>query len=212
VRYKLKVIQHYQKFTVLVIIFILIGCIRNPNSPDSAETEYLVPLNIGNFWDYEFENKSVRRDSVKSKEVIEDQDVYFLETDHGTWTSSRAIYNTQKGYYETLYFRIDLNNPMYYFKCPVMVGDTWENKFIFDHGWTNKYECLSKDAKVDVPAGTFNCILYEVIMQTQDGNNFLHHYYFKPGIGLIAIKEFVSDSSGQKEEWKKKLNSYCLVK
>ncbi len=48
-------------------------------------------------------------------------------------------------------------------------------------------------------------------MQTQDGNNFLLHYYFKPRIGLIAIKEFVSDSSGQKEEWKKKLNSYCLV-
>lgn len=210
-RYKLKVIQHYQKFTVLVIIFILIGCIRSPNSPDSAETEYLVPLNIGNFWDYEFENKSVRRDSVKSKEVIEDQDVYFLETDMGSWTESKAIYNSFNGYYETLYFNVDLNNSTYHFKYPVKVGDSWENTFVFDHGWTNKYECLSKDAKVDVPAGTFNCILYEVIMQTQDGNNFLHHYYFKPRIGLIAIKEFVSDSSGQKEEWEKKLNSYCLV-
>ncbi len=121
----MKVIQHYQKFTVLVIIFILIGCIRNPNSPDSAETEYLVPLNIGNFWDYEFENKSVRRDSVKSKEVIEDQDVYFLEMDMGSWTGLKAIYNSFNGYYETLYFKVDLNNSTYHFKYPVNVGDSW---------------------------------------------------------------------------------------
>ena len=203
-----------KKLIFLFFIPILLSsCISSPNNGSGSNDvdSLLVPLTVGNYWDYELANTSVRRDLIYTKEVIDSQDVYFFWTDYGSWTGSRAIYNTQKGYYETRYWNIDLNNSMYYFKCPVMVGDTWENTYVFDHGWTHKYECLSKNAKVDVPAGTFNCILYEVINQAGDGD-YLHHYYFKPGIGLIAIKEVVSDSSGQKEEWEKKLNSYCLVK
>ena len=90
----------YKKFAVLALIFVLIGCVRIPNSPDSSEIENLVPLNVGNFWDYEFKNQIVLRDSVKSKEEIENQDVYFLETDMGSWTAGKAIYNTLNGYFE----------------------------------------------------------------------------------------------------------------
>jgi hypothetical protein len=198
------------KWLLCLLLISFLSCSDESTSPDSPEIECLVPLNIGNFWDYEFENNGVRRDSVKSKEVIEEQDIYFLETDMGSWTALKAIYNSFNGYDETLYFNVDLNNSTYHFKYPVKVGDTWKNTFVFDHGWTNNYKCLHKNAKVDVPGGSFSCILYEVETKTNVAN-YLHHYYFKPGIGLIAIKKLVSDSSGQKEEWEKRLSLYYLV-
>ena len=198
------------KWLLCLLLISFLSCSDESTSPDSPETKYLVPLNIGNYWDYEFENKSVRRDSVKSKEVIEYQDVYFLEMDMGSWTGLKAIYNYFNGYCETLYFNVDFNNPTYHFKYPVKVGDSWENTFVFDHGWTNKYKCLNKNVIVDVPLGSFSCILYEVEMKT-DVASYLHHYYFKPGIGLIAIKEVYSNSSGQKESWEKRLALYHLI-
>ena len=39
---------------------------------------------------------------------------YFIETDYGTWTGCKGIYNTAQGYHETTCYDIDLNTPMYY--------------------------------------------------------------------------------------------------
>lgn len=200
--------RNYQLVFVLLLFFpvFLSSC---SGDSDDSQLLYLVPLSIGNVWEYELEDKSIRKDSIESREVIENQHVYFLETDYDTWKELKAIYNTKQGYYETKYFNIDLNDAMYYFKYPVEVGDTWQNTYLFDRGWTDEYEVISLNEKIEVPAGDFVCYLYKV--QREGDTKEINYYYFKPGIGLIAIKNVEADSNGNSEKWIKKLYSYSLV-
>ena len=165
-----------------IITLLFMSCSKDSliNS-DYKQSNILVPLAIGNYWEYETENKSKRTDSICEKKIIADQEVYFLETDYGSWKGKQALCNINNGYLITLYWQISFTNPKYYFKYPVEVNDRWENiSYIYVNGiitTTDKYRCIAKDKKIKVPAGTFRCYLYEIQRKTHYSLDDSKKYY-----------------------------------
>ena len=127
-------------------------------------------------------------------------------------------------YYEgalnrTLYWKIEPENPEFCFRYPVATGEQWVNEYSLWNYYTtiDHYTLKAKHARISVPAGIFRCYDYHIdrALTTNAGidTTYTMNYYFKPGIGLIAIKRTYADPDEPEkyiETWVWRLVSFNL--
>ena len=111
-------------------------------------------------------------------------------------------------------YNIFLDKPDLLALFPSKIGDVWiRSGHVWS--WSYYYECVAISEQVTVPAGTFNCYVYEGTRISNGELVFI--YYYAPNIGLIGYKQYLGESYEGYEIpieyqcfWVKKLLSYSL--
>jgi len=211
-------------FILFFVFFIAFQCSREHITQQiDDKSNVLLPLVVGNEWYYIMEDSSISRHWIDSSYVIQYQDtdyeLYDLMEDYGTWYGKETLFYDGEGLCFTLYWNVEIDTPLYFFKFPVEVGDSWKNVYSL-FCWTNidNYKVSKLDAKIKVPAGTFKCYLYKIerekILCGGSQTNYNFEYYFKPRIGLIAVKRIEGDANNpgnMVEIYEQRLVSYSLI-
>ena len=207
----------------MAFLYLFISCegvFDNPNSKPEVNKP-LVPLSLDNQWIYESDDFSgiivSWIDSIFTFTHEDSQiEMCTLIQDLGDldWSEKYICYYADDSYNETLYWKIEPDNPTFCFKFPVENGNQWTNDFLFagETFYFDKYTFQSKNKKIVVPAGTFLCYDYKIdrYREANDSLYYSMNYYFTPGIGLIAIKRTELDSSNPErsiEFWSRRLMS-----
>ena len=155
-----------------------------------------MPLAVGNYWTYGAEipdSLTWSVDSVINYTYQNTQLNLYLVNLHSGWLSSSAYYFYKNGaLYQCSPEAFEPDHPVYLFRYPVRTGEQWTNEIFFlgSPGEIDYYTCLSKTVSLSVTAGTFTCYDYKVdkYLMVSDSVLYSEHFYFTPGIGLIARK------------------------
>ena len=214
-------------------ISIIFSC--SDTTEPEPEEQVIMPLVIGNTWEYEYQevllwvyNDSLHIDVYKDtvfnevtyRRIVEYEGfllaVYYY--DYSSWGDHSYLYrNEDLGLVS--YGSVDeddgeisfYSEPYLIALFPAMVGDLWKQYSSDNY----IYECVEINEQVTVPAGTFNCYVYEGT-RISDGE-LVHIYYYAPNIGLIGYKLYRGESYQGYEipleyqcYWRQKLLSYSL--
>ena len=226
---------------VFVSFLLLFACTKTNNTIDNQpeSTEHIVPLAVGNSWQYSIEQ--VLFNCVNGVLYCEHYDVIDTTTANVTSTinidyenenfdayviddASFSLYpfvyrNTAQGFIQ--YGKLSSNGDVDFetkliIKFPIQAGETWKD---IDEYYGNEYLCFSTDEIMTTNVGSFHCYVFELVDDTALEGNYTR-YYYTPEVGLIAEirhKEqyFNADAPVQVPEefqdwYVKKLNSVSL--
>ena len=171
----------------------------------------LFPLEIGTEWTYaSYIEKEVKDEKLKSKVVgkhlFGDQLWYCIdEFDYAIW-----VRNTSEGEEEaevsideeTQLLKVDRS--FLFFKYPAMPGETWRTYEMEDGTW-QRMQLKEVDVKLEVPAGKFECLLYELV----EGGKVIIRFHIAPGIGIVKFETTPAYSESGKSEHEE-LTSYRI--
>lgn len=225
------------KFYLIVLLVLSISIILSCSDTTEPEPEekVILPLVVGNNWEYEYQQvlfdtyadslriyvyKDTVFKEVTYRRIVEYEGfllaVYYY--DYSNWEDNSYLYrNEDLGLVS--YGRVDeddgeisfYSEPYLIALFPAMVGDLWKQYSSDNY----IYECVSINEQVTVPAGTFNCYVYEGT-RISDGK-LVFIYYYAPNIGLIGYKLYRGESYQGYEipleyqcYWSQKLLSYSL--
>lgn len=159
-------------FFILLVIITLISCKKNddadPNTPqvqDPITNDYF-PMNIGNYWVYEFQTKDpsgniVGNTSYDTLKIVSDtviaNETYYVLTTNKPYINSRKTFRDSSGYIidenGTIKLLPSANEAIYNFHYGYIAGDTayayWEEfqDNITIQSPTGDYTCLGRFAK-----------------------------------------------------------------
>lgn len=223
-------------FFIIVMTILSTSCEDNVEGPISGNlnTKALMPYKLDNQWVYEFDGYGDVEDYDGQIVIYVDSVFTYIHQDSEIEMYS-ILYDPGLGpgigilrwveyYYNgalnrTLYWKIEPDNPQDCFRYPVGTGANWINEFSFFNNFTtyDKYTVNSKRIRISVPAGTFHCYDYQIdrtyTNNVGETNSYSENYYYKPGIGLIAIKQSWNDPDNPEniiETWKWRLISCSL--
>jgi hypothetical protein len=165
----------------LILITLVQSCsdINNP-SVDGISND-IIPLTVGNTWSYHttlYDTAgNVFKEFNNSREITGDTLInntiwYYYDTDAWFCSVFKDGYHTYDPY-RTDSLRNQLN-----FKYPCAAGEKY-----------SYYEVAKTDTQITVPAGTFNCIMYTLRMQTSMDFAYID-FFIKPGVGYIKTIEY----------------------
>ena len=237
----MKKIFYYQFVFVSFFLLLFSACTKTNNTTDNQpeSTEQIVPLAVGNNWQYTIEQ--VLFNCVNGVLYCEHYDVIDTTTavvssiinidyenenfdafviDDASFSSHPFVYrNTDQGFIE--YGKLSSNGEVDFaiklkIKFPIQAGETWKD---VDEYYGNEYLCVSTDEIMTTNVGSFHCYVFELVDDTALEGNYTH-YYYAPEVGLIAEirhKEqyFNADAPvpvpEEFQDWYvKKLNSFTL--
>lgn len=166
--------------TLLLALFI--GCSDTPTYPE-VQSDVLIPLNVGNYWDYEsvtYDSNGnptysnfISRDSVYSDTLLNNEKWYFI-SDNEVYAVGRFVRN-QSGYGYLTATLYETTKPKLLFKYPAAVGDISEYNVV-----------ININKKVVTSLGVFDCIKYR--QPISEGGSLYWDYYVAPNIGVVKIE------------------------
>ena len=158
---------------------------------DAGDGAPLFPLQLGSQWRYQItevdeEGKIIRKrtgtSQVVGEHIISGKRWFCVfELGYGFW-----VRNTAEGLEEADIhldedtMQLKATSPRLFFKYPVKENETYVIDPEFDD---QKMVVKSVDRKVTVPAGEFNCVVYEIM----DGDELTSRMFVAPGKGLIKF-------------------------
>lgn len=157
-----------------------------PPKTNGADIKKLIPLKVGNIWQYEGEGNEY---ASYTQEVLFQKDNRFqLSTDTGGTVLANIfevkedridnIYQSGEEYDHKNLLDQKSNISITLIKAPIEKGSKWVSE-------ENSYEIIDTEAKATVPFGTFeDCILVKLTFK--DGSETYLHY--KEGIGLLQAE------------------------
>ena len=191
-----------------LLLSLFISCSDNVSPIENDELE-IIPLKLGNEWEYE----QTTFDST-GKIVIIDYDIQSVLKD--TIISNIKWYqynNSNFGWYtnkEDGYW-------IYKLADTSLIADRDTTHLVFKQNYDNVaeyngFEIVSVDTIIVVPAGNFNCI--HLSYKWNDSNNYLLYSYeifLSPGIGRVKWEQIGELSNNQKfVPFKGELTRYLL--
>ena len=188
-------------FSVLLLGVLIVSCSNNNGTGPSNNNELILPLTLGNEWQYVApESDSVNTilkviDSQNLNYNDEDISVFSLNWIEENYIDTLLIFNKDDGLY---YLSPNFDNDWLFLKYPVNVDDFWYNPF--EEG---PIKCLSTNQSVGTPAGNFNCFVYGFYYDSGDLPYL--EIYCHPDIGIVALHSDIDDE----ENWSF-LNTYIL--
>lgn len=212
---------------IAAIALLLMSCedsVERPIDDDSDELDALplMPLKLDNEWVYDYPglyDEIVYWVDSTFTYTHQDSllDMFAVKFTMGAGIYKHLYYKYDDALNRTMYWKIEPDNPEYRFRHPVDVGTQWTNEFnLFESTSIDKYSLLSKKRLITVPAGFFYCYHYQIertYMGPDTTYSYCRNYYFKPGIGLIGIKNERTDPGNPHniiETWERRLVSYSL--
>ena len=183
-----------RKYVIASLIFLLtIGC--STKSPLEPEIPNIMPLKVGNSWDYLLSTYDAFGNETQVGSIIEtvmgrvsiDSEAWFLLEDISTSSDTETYYLANRR--DGSWARDSINaSPELYIKYPMSVGDTFEMGGFLGGG---AVEVVSLDETVVVPAGSFKCVHF-----LNDGATLKIHIYFALGKGRIKYVLEAADGYG----------------
>lgn len=163
----------------------------------AQKTQQLIPLSVGNRWDYRTtfftpEGKDYR--VVRDKNYVQG----FYDFPQGrlycvnSFGYALWMRNTARGVEDTgvIAGAGSLEAPIkvkVYFQYPTQAGNSYKSQFDEDGEPIERVDVVSTNAKVVVPAGTFECIHYRFI-ELETGMATLNAYA-APGVGVVKYED-----------------------
>lgn len=184
----MKAVKIFVKYMVVFVLSVLMitfcSCSGDDDDDnDTASPSSIMPLEIGNFWTWTFENIEETW-TVSEETTLQGVDVYKV-TVTSQQNEDYALYfrNEEDGLYAVGSDFEFFDPPRLYIKYPVDLGED------FIDGWSFNYTVVSLTETVTVPAGTFTeCIKYEA---RYPGGDLVSIEYWKPGVGRIK-QDFIA--------------------
>ena len=213
---------------IIALIAIITSCDETIESPNNGELneEQLVPLKLHNQWVYEANNDFSYSQVIWTVDSVftyshdgEDIAMYSTLGDHGLGGWRHTYYYRNGSLNNTVYWKLEPDNPTECFKYPAETGERWSIEYSFYDNIDIRDYCLkSKNVIVRVPAGIFRCYEYQVQTtgvrpDTILSSGSLVNHYYTPGIGRIATKVISidpDDSSHVEEKWTSRLVSFDI--
>ncbi len=191
-------------FFILIFAVVLITACSESSSPSVKKNE-IFPLKAGNSWTYQSKsidttiitNLWVEKDTLIQGEswykILADSmfSYYYKNLDDGLWA-------------------LDMQDFIYYkpsnliYKYPAKVND----EYYIEH---EKYKIISIDQKVEVPAGTFSCYVYQNDYSNFDGHHYFNEVYLSQGTGIIKSITYDNKENNENDTINNiELTSYTL--
>jgi hypothetical protein len=159
----------FMKLTKVILLVGLLSVVTMQCSKKDSEGNQIMPLSVGNVWEFVDENG---RDATSIR-IVDRVDI-----DGQKWYRSAdqvCFRNGNGGLWA--YYEYD-NNYELVFKYPASIGDIYN---IDEHGY-DSVKVVSKDTRVSVPAGEFDC--YHYVSYSGETK---YDQYACPGIGLVKM-------------------------
>ena len=182
---------------------VFIGCSDKSNPVNNGPRIDLIPLAVGNTWNYKFSaydtTGNVYLTDTTVTKIVGDtaiaNQMWYYQDVQGNYSA-----NLQNGYYTySRYAQDSLRFGMVY-KYPCQPGDKYS--------YTEVRQC---DTLITVPAGTFSCIFYAYRLKTLD-SFWYSDAYISPGAGIVKAigYSFKDDRNHIFLWWVQELLSYHL--
>ncbi|TAL70857.1 MAG: hypothetical protein EPN82_00715 [Bacteroidetes bacterium] len=179
-------------FLLIISLIISIGC--QDNSTNTNNSNYIIPLALGNYWVYRNDGYDTLgqyhgsyNDTLKivSEDNIKIGKIYgFINGDLIT-----ECMNKSDGFYFIYDYSPQPIESTMVFKYPGFAGEIFNSNF----GIAN---IESTDTLVEVPAGKFHCYKYKINRSFSDRMT-QEIYYISPGIGEIYIETLLTYSDNK---------------
>ncbi|MES2766499.1 MAG: hypothetical protein V4642_11550 [Bacteroidota bacterium] len=181
------------KLCFYVILVSIASCSDNSTEPDSAKSEGIIPLKVGNQWifkRYEIDSTGNQIAEYRDTMKITGTKMFGSEVWYKTYISAGSGYITAEVFQlnraDGLWNRDYIEEPNLSIKFPAKVGDTFfsgEPDDPQDTMYHRKMHVISTDTMITTPAGTFKCYAYayyynnsQILAQT---------LFYSPAIGYI---------------------------
>ena len=163
----------------------------------------LLPFKLGAEWIYACKTvdkggrvtKTETKSHVVGVHLLNNQRWYYVyEFDYGFW-----VRNSKQGALEADIaldeesLQLKLQSPRLFFKFPVKKGETYDLK---TPDLESKMRIAEVDAKLELPAGKFECIVYEVL----EDNKVASRMWLAPGVGLVKFELELIDGEAETHE------------
>jgi len=180
---------------LLCLVFMMSGCDFLDEFEDDDEEEAsggeIWPLAVGNVWNYDFFGYNVTYKVIGTGTVSGDQ-VFRVQITGPNINEVNVLSNHSDGLYD-YGMEPNTHSGELFLKYPTSVGDSWTYAGV-------TMTVISTSQSVSVPAGTFDCVVYEYNSASSGKNR----YYFSPHIGYIQFYQ------GSSNTYNLKLKSYSL--
>lgn len=210
---------------LLFIVSLLTGCDLFNTDPKKPSGE-LMPLAVGNFWEYDFTYLGSIKDTLRY-EVVKEIQVPWGDTSYTAYAFNLVPFPPDAPEYYWLYRNgeaglymmggiadtdtLVMNQIEKWY--PAEEGQTWDvqqlafsrDSLKFYVSDTLQITLIDDDREIDTPAGTFNCFVYKFKIDFYEGpalfTTWDYFMYYRSGIGLVAqISTMEDDPEDIKEE------------
>ena len=195
-------------FTTIIVFFVISvglpcgGFCEDSNSTGNSNTIELIPLEVGNFWVYKYneydENDSLTDSDIDTMRISEmksfNSETWYLIEFENQYRSNRG-----DGLYYGMMIREgdgllawetlkEVFSPSLIFKYPASSGDAWE----MNHRGVRPASCIGNDETTVVGGVTYKgCMKYRVV--DRRGSTIIS--WFKPGLGEVKMVDTDRDGS-----------------
>ena len=228
--------------TLILIIWLLLfffaGCKKSPvNDNNVEEPEFLVPLDVGNYWEYigyTFSGDDIIEGLTDSfrVEITDKMTVNYEGESYDAAVQSifYPVWNQEPDIIKWLYWNGEnglyllggisqtdmLIKKILYFNYPVEVGEEWMyprpvfdmlNLEFFIYD-TLTITCVGKNEPFETRAGTFKCYVYKYTRISSDDAVFIWDYYFYYAPGIGQVGSIIRDEIAHVIKYKQVLIKY----
>lgn len=178
----------FSAILIAILTTALIGGCSDDDVTDPVipESKTLMPLAVGNSWSY---SKMTRLYTDGSIEIDKSTVEITGDTTHveDIWytTSAGEYMNKVDGLYIHFYYILGTYGPVVY-RYPARAGDTYTNPAL---DGTSLVTVISLSKAINVPAGQFNCVGYNSIINNADGF-WSTNRYFAPDVGNVLTESW----------------------
>ena len=180
-------------FTVFLSLSFFVGCEDKSTEPLEEKTTTLLPLAVGNTWNYKLYNQS--SDSTGqviwdiTKKISIDSLEYFLITSTGFGNSYFVTRNESNGFFFSGYDSTNGFTWPFFFKYPAEDNETYQYQMI---GTDSILNITVKKQNLLIGNQNYSCYGYI----NQNLNPYFPFMYFAENIGLIRHKLVYNSGNG----------------
>ncbi len=177
----------------LLGILILVACEDKSTEPIEEKTNTLLPLALGNTWNYKLYNQS--SDSTGqviwtiNKKIIVDSKEYFLITSTGFGNSSLVAKLETNGLFFSYYDSTNGFTSPFFFKYPANDNETYQYQML---GTDSILNITVKKQNLLIGNQNYNCYAYV----NENLNPYFPFMYFAENVGLIRHKLVYNSGHG----------------
>jgi hypothetical protein len=196
---------------------IVLAALAATLSAQSKSSEAVVPYSLGSEWTYQSISRDAKGEVVERKVTTSkvvglhlfDGDRWYCSNEDEFAVWSHISEQGEQGASVSLDEETQLlkkGSAYMFFKYPAKVGDQWDASDPDEADFKETMKLIDVALKVKVPAGEFDCYLYEL----QEDDKVLMKFYVAPGIGIVKMEAMPQDEDTGIET--KELTKYKLVK
>ena len=177
----------------LLCILILVACEDKSTEPIQEKTNTLLPLAVGNTWNYKLYNQS--SDSTGqviwniTKKITIDSKEYFLIASTGFGSSYFACKNENNGLFLSTYDTLNGLKSPFFFKYPANDNETYQYQM---QGTDSILNITVKKQSLLIGNQNYNCYSYV----NENLNPYFPFMYFAENVGLIRHKLVYNSGHG----------------